>query len=353
MSPYGLFAALKGTASASPRHRIRDTQPPRRIPRYAAPCRIRDTQPRGASRDTASDFRRRRGTACSGEKDRAHTRVRALSGGDGGIRTLDLCVANASLSQLSYAPVQADIHKCKYDFIRVVLTCQGLSKKSLVPFLGRPRRGKPCKKGASLPPPISAVRLRSRRTLPAPPSRRTLPLPHPLPCKSQLKKLPAPSRRTAPDISPAPRFSPSSPLFSAPPAAAAFSRAAQRSPVCTAAARSPASPSRRTPPVPSGLSLIPGLPPSIPRRTAPCRRCGTTAFFRSFSVLPVSRLSFWPCLPWPFLPSVCPGFCAPLTRAFLFGALRPFLPDLFPCLSLHLLALSPCVRLFLKKPIVF
>ena len=25
-------------------------------------------------------------------------------GGDGGIRTLDLCVANASLSQLSYAP---------------------------------------------------------------------------------------------------------------------------------------------------------------------------------------------------------------------------------------------------------
>ena len=267
MSPYGLFAALKGTASASPRHRIRDTQP------------------RGASRDTASDFRRRRGTACSGEKDRAHTRVRALSGGDGGIRTLDLCVANASLSQLSYAPVQADIHKCKYDFIRVVLTCQGLSKKASSPFSAAQGRGKPCKKGASLPCPSAG--------------------------------------------------------------------AAQRSPICTAAARSPASPSRRTPPVPSGLSLIPGLPPSIPRRTAPCRRCGTTAFFRSFSVLPVSRLSFWPCLPWPFLPSVCPGFCAPLTRAFLFSALRPFLPDLFPCLSLHLFALSPCVRLFLKKPIVF
>lgn len=64
--------------------------------------------------------------------------------------------------------------------------------------------------------------LHRRRTLPAPPSRRTLPLPHSLPCKSQLKKLPAPSRRTAPDISPAPRFSPSSPLFSAPPAAPRF-----------------------------------------------------------------------------------------------------------------------------------
>ncbi len=149
---------------------------PRRIPRYAAPCRIRDTQPRGASRDTASDFRRRRGTACSGEKDRAHTRVRALSGGDGGIRTLDLCVANASLSQLSYAPVQADIHKCKYDFIRVVLTCQGLSKKASSPFSAAQGRGKPCKKGASLPPPISAVRLR----LP-PHAPRTSFTPHPAP----------------------------------------------------------------------------------------------------------------------------------------------------------------------------
>ena len=29
----------------------------------------------------------------------------AADGGDGGIRTLDLCVANAALSRLSYAPV--------------------------------------------------------------------------------------------------------------------------------------------------------------------------------------------------------------------------------------------------------
>ena len=63
------------------------------------------------------------------EWDRARTRVHALFGGDGGIRTLDLCVANASLSQLSYAPVQADIHKCKYDFIRVVSKSQAVSAK--------------------------------------------------------------------------------------------------------------------------------------------------------------------------------------------------------------------------------
>ena len=124
-----------GTVPAQPRCHTRTA-----FRAASAPCpcsldaipALHSAQPRRRARAASASVRQERpfGRVSSGEKDRAHTRVRALSGGDGGIRTLDLCVANASLSQLSYAPVQADIHKCKYDFNRVVCACQELSKKA-------------------------------------------------------------------------------------------------------------------------------------------------------------------------------------------------------------------------------
>ena len=112
-----------GTVPAQPRchtrtaFRTASAPCPRSLDAIPAP---HSAQPRRRARAASASVRQERpfGRVSSGEKDRAHTRVRALSGGGGGIRTLDLCVANASLYQLSHAPGPKDIihqpeQKCK------------------------------------------------------------------------------------------------------------------------------------------------------------------------------------------------------------------------------------------------
>ena len=56
-------------------------------------------------------------------KKRSLTEIRLPFGGDRGTRTLDLCVANASLSQLSYAPIALCITIRVYPYFAVKSIC--------------------------------------------------------------------------------------------------------------------------------------------------------------------------------------------------------------------------------------